>query len=375
MSALFWINSPLVRLVFFVVRSLPWCLKYHGMQTAWKLWLALHRAFPKILCRGISDSLSIEAHAISNVAWWARLFPCSVSVCRFALSQLNCNFLPTEDKNTEWIDSVHTSGLRSAYIHLTPPSETKPRVLCWVFGGAFVSGDVEGNRGIAEHYGRMLNCDVFLVDMRLCPESTVQDPILDLYRGYEWLLQKVPPENVIMLGISSGGGACVRMLQLATSDDAARADFFGDRSPVPPALPQPAGAILLGPFVDYTQVTDSMKRNTAVDLIVSQSVLEMMQPLQDRLAGGIENLRLCSPVYQSMNGLCPLFVSVSEHEGLIDEDRQLARSASAAGVDVVLSTKPYMCHVYQLFSCFLPEGQDEEAKISDWVRARGGVWS
>ena len=46
----------------------------------------------------------------------------------------------------------------------------------------------------------------------------------------------------MMLGISSGGGACLRMLQLAGSNDATRREYFGERSPLPPSLPQPAGA-------------------------------------------------------------------------------------------------------------------------------------
>mmetsp|Transcript_76746 Transcript_76746/g.121216 ORF Transcript_76746/g.121216 Transcript_76746/m.121216 type:complete len:437 (-) Transcript_76746:216-1526(-) len=375
MAVMFWMSSPITRMVFRIVRLLPWWLKHRMTGVAWKLWLTLHRKFPKSLRRGISDTLSIEAHALSNAMWWVRLFPCPVFCARFSLSQLNVNYPPTEDKNTQWIDSVHTSGLRSAYIRLTPPSETSPRVLCWVFGGAFISGDVDGNRGLAERYGRMLGCDAFLVDMRLCPESSVQDPILDLYRGYEWLLQQVPPENIIMLGISSGGGACVRMLQLAASDDATRKEYFGDRTPALPSLPQPAGAILLGPFVDYTQVTGSMEKNAAVDLVVSPGVLETILPMQAQLIGGMDKLRLCSPVYQSMKGLCPLFISVSEHECLIDEDTQLARSACAAGVDVVLSTKPYMCHVYQLLACFLPEARDEEARICEWVKARSTIWA
>jgi acetyl esterase/lipase len=268
---------------------------------AWKLWLALHKVLPKTIAqRGISDSLSIESHAMNNVMWWCRLFPMPVWCMRFGLGQLSVSYPPQESKSTEWIESPHTPGLRSCYLHLTSKSEQKPRVLCWAFGGAFVSGDVEGNRGIAEHYGRLLGCDVFLVDMRLCPEHNVQDAVLDLYRGYEMLLQKVPPQNVIMLGISSGGGSCVRMLQLAAGDDETRLNYFGDRKQIPPALPQPAGAILLGAFVDYTQVTDSMQRNSVTDWIVSQSVLEVMLPLKETLCGsGSDRLQFCSPVYQS----------------------------------------------------------------------------
>jgi acetyl esterase/lipase len=293
---------------------------------------------------------------------------------RAALSQLSVSYPPTA--RTEWIESAETPGLRSAYVHLSPQSATKPRVLFWVYGGAFISGDVEGNAGIAEHYGRMLKCDVFVVDMRLCPENTVQDAILDLYRGYAWLLERVPAENIMMLGISSGGGACLRMLQLAGADDEARKSFFGpERGPLPVALPQPAGAILLGAFVEYTKVTESMQENTALDWIVTPSVFEVVTSLWDRLCGDPDRLEICSPLHQTMKGLCPLYISVSEHECLIDEDLELAMKAKAAGVDVALSTRPFLCHVYQLLSSYLPEAAEEEAQIFDWVKTRGDAWA
>jgi len=211
--------------------------------------------------------------------------------------------------------------------------------------------------------------------MRLCPECNVQDAVLDLYRAYQWLLQKVPPENIIMLGISSGGGAVLRALQLAKSDEAARQNYFGDRLPLPPALPQPAGAILLGAFVDYVRVSGSMKTNATYDWIVSPSVLEVALPLKEACCGGKDKLEICSPLHQDMHGLCPLMVSVSEHECLIDEDRELAAKAKEAGVDVEFSTRPYMCHVYQVLSRYLPEAQEEEVRICDWVRSRGGAWA
>lgn len=366
---------PFLKALFYIVRRLPWWLKNVLAVKSFRLWVAVHRILPAAVARrAISDSVSIETHAMHNLLWWSRLFPMQIWLMRFALSQLSMSY-PPKDESTEWINSTHTPGLRSAYLRLSPASEAKPRVLCWVFGGAFVSGDVEGNRGLAEHYGRLLGCDVFVVDMRVCPEATVQDAVLDLYRGYEWLLQKVPPESIMMLGISSGAGACVRMLQLAASDDAARREFFGERRPLPPSLPQPAGAILLGAFVDYTKVTDSMQRNVAFDWVVSPSVLEAMLSVQSVLCGGEENRKVCSPLYQSMKSLCPLFVSVSEHECLIDEDLQLAKKAKEAGVDVVLSVQPFMCHVYQLLSRYLPEAVQEEARICDWVRAKGGAWA
>lgn len=374
-ALMFLSMTPFLKTLFFIIQKLPWKLKHSVTTKAWKIWLALHCLLPHCISRrGISDKMSAEAHALHNVMWWSRLFPAPIWTMRFALSQLSTNAPPSGER-TEWIDSAHTPGLRSSYLHLTPASEEKPRVLFWAFGGAFISGDVAGNIGLAEKYARQLGCDAFVVDMRLCPEHHVQDAVLDLYRGYQQLLERVPAENIVMLGISSGGGSCLRTLQLAAADEATRLEYFGDRRPLPPALPQPAGAILLGAFVDYTRITDSMQKNATYDWVVSPSVLETVLEKRDVLCESPENVTMCSPLYQSMEGLCPLFVSVSEHECLIDEDKELAARASQASVDVELSTVPFQCHVFQLLSAYLPEAAQEEAKICSWVRSRGGIWS
>jgi len=364
----------------YVVGKLPINLMHPVTMNAWKLWLGLHKhVLPAALARrGMADSISTEAHALHNVLWWTRLFPSPVWILRFGLSQLDVTCPPTNKVRTEWVDSQHTPGLRSAYLHISPASETNPRVLFWVFGGAFVSGSVTYCLGVAERYGRTLGCDVFIVDMRICPEYTVQDHTYDLYCGYEQLLQRgVPPQNIVMHGTSSGGGSILRMLQLAGGDDATRQEFFGERSALLPSLPQPAGAIMLGPFVKLEEpdCNDSMQKNLTYDLIVTRSVYETALDLIDVFCGGRDKLEICSSLYHPMKGVCPLFISVSEHECLIDQDTELAKKAKDEGVDVVLSTRPYMPHVYHIFAGLMPEADQEEAKICDWVKSRGGVWA
>jgi len=376
-SLLVPIMTPLLKLLFFLVNCIPGRFRHTVTIKAFKLWLALHRRLPPwVVRRGMSDNMSLEAHSLHNILWWARIIPCPIFGMRFGLSQLGNNF--PSSAPVEYHDSKHTPGLRSGYVKILPdsvPKEKRP-VLLWAFGGAYVSGDVAGNVPVAEHYGRTMNCDVFVVDMRLCPEYQVTDAVLDLYRGYLWLLERVPAENILMLGISSGGGAVLRVCQLARASQQEREEYFGsERGEVPPGAPQPAGAILLGPFVKYTKVEGSMLDNCKYDLIVSPRVLEAILPSRCVMAGGEDRLVICSPLAQTMEGLPPLMISVSEHECLIDEDLLLAEKAQAAKVDVELSTRPYMPHVYQMLSPFVPEAAEEEQKIFDWMRRRGGIWA
>jgi len=368
---------PLVYLLTLAVWRLPWRVKCGILEPLWIMWRWLHRdVLPLSFRRGASPEMSVEAHALHNLMWFARLVPMTIHMMRFGLAQLSIGE-PYKEEKVTWVDAV-TPGLRSLYIHICPPSEDPPKVLLWAFGGAYLSGDIEGNRGIAEGYGRSIGCDVFLVDMRLCPENTVEDAFFDLYHGYAWLIneKKVPPQNVVVYGISSGGGSMLRMLQLCQKeDDADRKEMLGQRRPLPPALPQPAGAILIGPFVDANNIEENMTDLSQYDWIVSQSVLELVNDdLKKKMADDFSKINRATALENDMTGICPIIISTSEHECLIAESVKLVEKLKKAGVDVTFSTRPYFCHVYQLFAHYIPEAAEEKEKICDWVKALGGVW-
>jgi acetyl esterase/lipase len=358
-------------------KQVPLKFRYVLVRFLWRFWCALHRLLPrKVARRGLSDSLSLEAHAISNVLWLARLTPMTLSRVRFGLNQLECNWPVTRGLPQRRVDLPERS-VRGVYLTLTKPGDT-PRVVMWIYGGAFVGGDVVGNLGLAEHHARALHADAFLVDVRLSPESPAEDIFLDACRAYEWLLEQVPAERILFAGVSSGGGVAVRTMQIAASaDEATRRRFFAGTAPTP----QPAGSICFGPWVRYTD-SEEMKRNILkmmnYDLIVSPSVVDCVMPLMKDIRGEGPDQTPCSdpaedkvsPLYQPMEGLGPLFISVSQHEACYEEDAQLATKAREAGVDVTLSVRPYMCHVYQLLSCFVPEAQEECLAMWKWGNER-----
>merc|ERR1712224_680880 len=63
------------------------------------------------------------------------------------------------------------------------------KVLFWIYGGAYLAGDAEGNLSLANEF--LLDCDadaVFIPSYRLAPESTVDDVLWDICWSYRYLL-------------------------------------------------------------------------------------------------------------------------------------------------------------------------------------------
>ena len=238
--------------------SLPAHLRYAILMVPWHFWLILHKALPQsFVCRGMSDALSVEAHALGNILYWVRLIPVNKRRMRFSLNQLDSSCPPSMRLRLE---SVRLPEVRGTYLH----TGRSDKVIYWIFGGAFVGGSIKGSMGFAEQYGRQSGCDVFMIDMRLYPENLIEDAVFDACRGYEWLLTKTSAENVIIYGLSSGGGIALRLLQLAAENQRNRSRFFQSS-----ATPQPAGAVLCGAWIRYTTPTRSMKEFTVVDWVES----------------------------------------------------------------------------------------------------------
>jgi acetyl esterase/lipase len=358
---------------------------------AWnKVYYPLHR-----LLLGRSTAIHPEAsepyHALTTIMWWGRLFPITVQRIRFSLSQLSV-WTPTPILSQ--IETIN-EPVASLVDNIAPPEEQKDHCtvqglyvhsstgdsdwcLFWIYGGAFLAGDTHGNTGPAEMVGRQTNMDVFLPQHRLCPESTMNDMMWDICLAYTWLCQHrkrqgKDPCKILLLGISSGAGLAVRLLQSIAES---RRD---NDNPLPNYLsiilssndndvPMPAGAALLGPFADYTTAKGSLIHYAEHDLIVNQRVLDAGLPYLDTHMNGQRQEH--SPVHRSFVDLPPLCVVCSQHEAVYDHAVDVVNKARAAGVPVTVAVWKYMCHVFPFLSGFIPEGEQAMNFVMEWLRRR-----
>ncbi|CAE7412555.1 est [Symbiodinium pilosum] len=88
------------------------------------------------------------------------------------------------------------------------------------------------------------------------------------------------------------------------------------------------------------------------------------------MCGGEQHRERVSPVCNDMTGLCPLYVSVSEHEVCLDENNELVEKAKKAEVEVTLDLVPHMPHAFQWCSAFLPESRESDDRIIGWMREK-----
>ena len=427
-KTLLWIirffNDTLVswweNLGFKVWKAIPLNIRRKLTFWAWRrLYLPLHKV---LLGRstGIHPDASLSYHALTTLMWPGRLFPVTVQRMRFSLSQLSvCSppLPPDADLRIETIEQQevsfpnhmslpaaqrHHGKVSGLYIHNHNSKNNNNNnnnnntphcadyVLFWIYGGAFLAGDAAGNLGPAQPYAAGAGVDVFLPTHRLCPEAGMSDILWDVCLAYRWLVQYRKeqghdPSKILVLGISSGGGLAVRLCQsiaecqqqeaVSTSTDASSdtEEAAAATGPLPDYLitalqdvPMPRGALLFGPFADYTTPSGSLLYYPEHDLIVNQRVLETGLPYLDTHMDGKRKEH--SPVHRSFAHVPPLCVITSEHEAVYDHAIALVNRARQEGVPVTLGVWKFMCHVFPFLSSFIPEGEQATQFAIQWLR-------
>ena len=108
---------------------------------------------------------------------------------------------------------------------------------------------------------------------RLLPEHDLEDAINDIYDAYHHIVTicLVSPLCIQLLGISSGGGLAVLLMQRLAKEGhyAQKNGMQVIESEDVKVNKMPLGAVLMNPFVDYTEPVGSMKEYQHHDLIVN----------------------------------------------------------------------------------------------------------
>jgi epsilon-lactone hydrolase len=433
-----WVLQPW-EIVFFCAwaKLVPLSVRRVLAHGGWKIYFQCHQY---LLGRrtGMHPSQSEEYHALTTLMWGARFLTITPRRIRFSLSQLHVctpnqvqadlvehievhntvTVLSLQDKDIPVEQKDHCT-VRGLYLHRQRPTTTtsSPRpksttkTIFWAYGGAYLGGNTEGNSAAADWVGLQCGMDVFLPNFRLAPEADLDDVLWDFCLAYRWLCSRVedPSSNIVVVGVSSGGGLCARLLQIIahhdqqgqhveTDHDKNNDKEEQDDGSLPayisglPAyisnlvssqtssssnssrnsdrvqyMPMPLAGVLLGPYVDYTkEKKGTFLHYPRLDLVVTEAVQEGGLPYLEGFIPRGER-RAYSPVYQSMKGLPPLCVITSEHESVYDMNVELVNRARAEGVPVTLGVWKYMCHVFGLLWAFVPEGELAMNFVVDWI--------
>jgi acetyl esterase/lipase len=215
----------------------------------------------------------------------------------------------------------------------------EPRhVVLYFHGGVYVMGDAALAADLASQVGRRAQARVISVDYRLAPEHPYPAAVDDALAAYAALLDDgIAPSSIAFAGESAGGGLAIATLVNARDH----------------ALPLPAAALVMSPYVDLTLAGTTMETRRDADPLLSREALQAR--VGDYTSGQDAALGLISPLFADLAGLPALIIQAGTHEVLLDDALRLAERAAAADVEVTLDITPGVPHVFQAYHAILDE--------------------
>ena len=186
------------------------------------------------------------------------------------------------------------------------------------------------------------------MDYRLAPEHPHPAAVQDVMNAYMWLLETgTAPGKIIVAGDSSGAGLAMALLLALRERD----------------LPQPAGAVLMCPWVDLDGRTQRPPRESTI----------LFSPEQARilahayLGGQPADDPVLTPLRTELAGLPPLLIHAASGDSVLQEAQLLAKHGKECGVDTKLTIYPVPTHDFHAFWTFLPEAMNALDEIGAFI--------
>lgn len=270
-----------------------------------------------------------------------------VTSLRKRMDRLNRQAAPTVANVSR--KAVSCDGVPAEW--LIPTDCRQERVLFYIHGGAFVARTPELHAAMVFPWCETLRSRALMVDYRLAPEHRYPSALNDCSQAYRWLLrQGVQASNIVIAGDSAGGNLALATLQRLKVE----------------GLPQPACAVLLSPFVDFTLSGNSALSNARRDPIFTPAfAIGIRSFYADPLDYSDPEV---SPLFGQFEGLPPTLIQVGSGEMLLDDAVRVAAAANDAGVQVQLEIWDRLPHVFQSIPV-LPQAQGAAISIQNFIRS------
>lgn len=213
-------------------------------------------------------------------------------------------------------------------------------------GGGFRIGCPEIVAPFAAALAARCQVEVICPAYRLAPEHPFPAGLVDAQRVLRAMANDAP---LILSGDSAGGGIAAGLAALS-----------GTR-----AL---AGLVLLSAWLDLTVTSASYETNAATDPLFSRAAADVAAAFY--LQGTSPRDPLASPLFATLDGFPPTFISIGTGEVLADDGRHFCERLRAAKVPTEFHPIPGMEHVAVTRNMSLPGAAATFTAVATFIDAR-----
>jgi len=227
---------------------------------------------------------------------------------------------------------------RLAAYWIEAPGARKDGVILFFHGGGYTAGSTLSHQDLLGRLSRGSQYAVLGVNYRLAPEHPFPAAVEDAVLAYEYLLGTFRPDEIIVAGLSAGGGLALALLLALKEKN----------------FTLPKAALGFSPWVDLTTSQPSIQGNKDNDMLKPSRVIGASAMY---LSGGDPKKPLASPLFGDLEGLPPIYIQIGSREILLSENKLFVERAKKSGTAASLEIFEGMFHAWPLFASKLPEGQ------------------
>lgn len=231
-------------------------------------------------------------------------------------------------------------------------------VVCFVHGGAWVSGTLDAYDNICESVVELVGCAVVSVDYRLAPEHPFPAALDDTLAALRWVVDHVAdlggrPDRIAVMGDSAGGN-----LATVAGTIAAREGWCS-----------PVLQVLLYPVLDATLASPSLDEHADAPLFTRADA----EWMYEQYGGPAEDARVSPVLATDLAGVAPALVVVAGVDPVRDDGLRYAEVLAAAGVPVTVEVFPAMMHGFFMFAPTLDDATTARDLVAAALRRAFGT--
>lgn len=230
----------------------------------------------------------------------------------------------------------------------------RTRVVLYLHGGGYVVGSPRTHRNLTSRLSHVLATPVASVDYRMAPEVSVRGSYADCLATYRALLDDgYPPEGIVIAGDSAGGGLAAGTVLAA----------------IDAGLPAPAAIVLLSPWLDLANTSETRHANFATEAFIGGRVLDRISAALLPTEESRRDWRV-SPFHapdELLESMPPTLIQVGTAEVLAGDGVAFAERLAAAGAKVELEQFVGQGHVVAMWTG-IPEARRALKEIARWVK-------
>lgn len=229
-------------------------------------------------------------------------------------------------------------------VYIVEPLEQKTsRQILYMYGGGYVHRIKPRQWKFIAYIVEKTGHTIYMPIYPLAPKYSYKDVFEMLIPLYKKILERSAPEDVTIMGDSSGGSIALVLAMVLREKE----------------LPQPSQLILISPALDMSLSNPELQEIEKLDPVLA---LPAATEIGKVYARDLDPKHyMISPIYGDLHGLAKIHLFVGTHEICYPDAEIFKKLAEEQGVELEYYPYKEMIHVWPILS--FPESKDAREKI------------